>query len=307
MPNEIEKNVENDEEIVIPETVDEAWEKDVKDELELDESKKEEKSDVGQEAEKENKVDWKALGLDVFAGKTEKEVADQIKFERKQLGHTTNMLGELRKKVTQLESKPQEKKDPAEKPKDVLAEIEDLDESDMDDFNDLYDKSPIKAFMAYGGDTLRKFIAEEVKKSVPDVSNVLRETKEQIEKDSFLSSNTDITETDDEQVRIFDDEQYLGGQGRSYIDLYGLAKLWREKDERAEKIYLLMKKHPTVNFSEACELTPEADGTNKVDKEKIRNTVNKNKKINRSSHPKQQAVSIKTGATVDEVWEEFDD
>ena len=217
--------------------------------------KEEDKEVDGNKEEKEDKVDWKALGLDVFEGKTQDEVAEQIKSDRKQLGHTTNMIGDLRRKISQLETKPAEEK-PVEKPRDVLESIEDLNDADTAKFNSLYEKNPVNAFMTYGGDTIKQMIADEVKKSVPDVAGSLKQTKEDIEYNVFLASNKDITDEDVDQMKIFNDSQYLDEQGRSYEDLYGLSKLWKQKDIRAEKIYMLVKKHRTITFSEANELLP---------------------------------------------------
>lgn len=299
-------------------TIDEAWNEDVDVEEEVEEEVEDEKKEVedeekdedvteqvktGDDNEKEkeeNKVDWKALGLDVFEGKSQKEVAEQILFERKQLGHTTNMLGELRREISQLKTKPEKVEKTVEKPKSVLEEIKELDEADTAKFNALYDKNPIKAIMTYGGDTIKDFIAEEVKKSVPDVSGVLQETKDKIEYNSFLSSNDDVTESDMAQIRIFNDEQYLGEQERSYADLYGLAKLWRNKDERAEKVYSLMKKHSTMSFSEACTFVPERKS--EVNKEKIKQTVNKNKTTNPLPRTEKKSNAVLDGS-FDENWD----
>ena len=316
----------------ITKTLDEVWNEDIEEELdkieeeEVDGNVKEEEPEIPddqpevvveeevqedvakEEEEPENKVDWKALGLDIFEGKTQAEVAEQIKFERKQLGHTTNMLGELRREITQLKVKPVQVEKPVEKPKDILSEIRDLDEADVAKFNTMYEKNPVKAFMTYGGESIKAMIAEEVKRSVPDVEGVLQKTKSDMEYSTFISSNPDLTDADVDQMKIFDDEQYLGEQKRSYADLYGLAKLWRNRDERAEKIYMLMKKHSTVSFSEACDLlsVPKTEKV-VVNKDKIVQSVKKNEKTNIKSHSSKVADSVPTAKTVDEAFESFND
>ena len=315
----------------MPKSIDEAWDEDIELEDETEgeekiegeevaesekvdedgkdepdsEAKEDSEQDDGSEEEQE-KVDWKALGLGMFEGKTQKEVAEQISFERKQLGHTTNMIGDLRREIAQLKTNSAEKEKPAEKPKDVLSGIRDLDEADVAKFNVMYEKNPIKAIMTYGGDAIKQVVAEEVKKNKPDVSGVLQQTADQMKYDSFLESHPDVTNKDLSQMKIFDDEQYLGVQGRSYADLYGLAKLWHNRDDRAEAIYSLMKKHATMSFSEACEFVPKPE-EKPVDTEKIKKTVNKNKKTTTRTHAVKQAEVVRTGKTVDEVWDNFED
>ena len=271
--------------------------------VEEEKPKEEVVEEVVVEKEPESKVDWKSIGLPMFDGKTQEEVAKQIKGDRTQLGHTVNMIGDLRREMEALK-KPKEVKEVV-KPKDFLADIKDLDEADTAKFNTLYEKNPVKAIMTYGSDAIKQMVADEVKKSVPDVTKTLQQTKENIEYDAFLALHADITDVDMEQMKIFDDKQWLGEQGRPYTDLYGLATLWRNKDERAESVFMLMKKHPTVTFSEACNLLPE----NKVEspvvnKEKIVETVNKNKKTNTKSHTPQASESIKKVMTVDEAFED---
>ena len=281
-----------DEEVELPETADDIKDDDDAVEEEVAEQVEEKKEEVVVVEEKKEEpvkevkadIDWNSLGLEVFAGKTPQEIAEQIKFERKQLGHTTNMIGELRRELTQLKARPLEVEKPKEEKKNILEGIADLDEADTAKFNVLYEKNPIKALLTYGGDTIKQMIAEEVKHVAPkDTSVILEQTKDQLEFQSFLTSTPDISDTDLQQMQIFDDPQYLGEQKRTYSDLYNLSKIWKNRDQRAEKIYSLMKKHPTLSFTEADNLVPKADKPKPVDKEQLVKDVKKLKTTNPST------------------------
>ena len=251
-----------------------------------------------EEGEVDESVDWSKYGLDNFSGKSMAEVAEQIKRERQSLGHTTNMLGDLRKQLNELKREPKREETP-QKPKDVFESINDLSEEDTAKFNALYEKNPVKAIMTYGGKAvIEQIIADKVK--LPDIDSKLEETKDKVEFNTFIASNPDVTDVDIEQMKIFDDEQYLGNQGRTYSDLYGLARLWRNKDQRAEQIYMLMKKHPTMTFTEADKFVPKV--TDKPDKEKIKSTVNKNK--NNKTKPVPVATSVVKAESFEDAWDE---
>ena len=284
------------------ESLDEVWdnaelEEEVAEEV-VEEVVEEEVEEVVEE--KPAQVDWKKLGFDKFEGKTDQEVVDQIKFERQQLGHTVNMLGDLRREIADLKKPPV--KEP-EKPKDVLGSIPELDDADAAKFNAMYEKNPIKAIMTYGGDPIKQMVADAVKEQMPKGS--VEDVKAEIAYSTFIST-AKPKDIEVEQMQIFDKEEYLGKQNRSYDDLFGISKMWLTNEAGSEDIYNLMKKHPTLSFSEACSFVikpkPEVKKV-KVDKEKIKETINKNKKAD--SHPKKKAKAMPANdLSFDEAWEQ---
>ena len=286
-----EKETEEKEE---QETEEKAEEEKAEEETEEKEEKEE------QEEEKEAQVDWKKLGFDKFEGKTDREVVDQIKFERQQLGHTVNMLGDLRREIADLKKPPV--KEP-EKPKDVLGSIPELDDADAAKFNAMYEKNPIKAIMTYGGDPIKQMVADAVKEQMPKGS--VEDVKAEIAYSTFIST-AKPKDVEVEQMQIFDKEEYLGKQNRSYDDLFGISKMWLTNEAGSEDIYNLMKKHPTLSFSEACSfvIKPKLEVKKvKIDKEKIKETINKNKKAD--SHPKKKAKAMPANdLSFDEAWEQ---
>lgn len=238
-----------------------------------------------EEEKPKSKVDWKALGFDKFEGKTDDEVVEQLKFERQQLGHTVNMLGELRREIAEL--KKPKKVEKEEKPKDVLASIPELDDADAAKFNAMYEKNPIKAIMTYGGSSIKDLIANEVNKALPKES--VQDVKAEIAYSTFINT-VKPSELEVEQMKIFDKPEYLGAQARSYSDLHGLSKMWLDDSEESKDVYGLMKKHPTMSFDEACGIVRKPKTKTPIDKEKIKQTINKNKQA--ESHPKKKAQAL---------------
>jgi len=317
-----------DEELDTPESIDEAWEIEdeeiidakedeevvVEEEIEEVATGDEEEQEIeapntdtddkveDEKTEEKKPVDWEALGLDMFKGKTQEQVAEQIGNERKSLGHVTNQLGDLRRQIAELKQpKPAEKI--AEEPKDILADIKELDDADAAKFNALYEKNPVKAMLTYGGDPIKQMIAEEVKKKLPkDSTDDIQAVKEEMQWTSFKTTHPEMTDVDVDQMKIFDDPQYLGEQRRPYEDLHGLATLWKSRDQRAESIYGLMKKHPSMSFKEASTFHPEPTKAI-VDKEKIKNTVNKNKKTITKKHPQKVDDAFPEINSIDEAFD----
>ena len=293
---------EKEEEKDVTEEVDESEKEedtDDSDDDKAEEESDEEEDDTEEEAEEEKKssVDWVGLGFDKFKGKTDEEVVAQIKFERQQLGHTVNMLGDLRREIADLKKQPPPKKE-VEKPKDVLASIPDLDDADAAKFNAMYEKNPIKAIMTYGGDPIKEMVAEEVKRVVPKQESVA-EVKEEIAYSTFVNT-VKPTALEVEQMKIFDKPEYLGSQARPYADLYGLSKIWLSDSVASEGVYELMRKHPTMSFDEASNFM--AKPKKEVDKAKIKQTINKNKKV--ESHPKKKSQAMPSSdLSFDEAWD----
>ena len=291
---EDEKESEED----VTEEVDESEKEEDTDDSDDDKTEEEsdEEKDDTEEEEKKSSVDWVSLGFDKFKGKTDEEVVAQIKFERQQLGHTVNMLGDLRREIADLKKQPPPKKE-VEKPKDVVSSIPDLDDADAAKFNAMYEKNPIKAIMTYGGDSIKQMVADAVKEAVPKES--VQDVKEEIAYSTFLSTVKPST-LEVEQMKIFDKPEYLGGQARPYSDLYGLSKVWLADSEASEGVYELMKKHPTMTFEEANRFM--AKPKKEVDKAKIKQTINKNKKV--ESHPKKKAQAMPSAdLSFDEAWD----
>ena len=306
------------------ETLDEVWdnaelEEDEKDEEQEEEAKdeeaEEEKVEETEEAEEaetdeededkkeeESRVDWEGLGFEKFKGKTDKEVVKQIKFERQQLGRTVNMLGDLRREIADMKKRPAKEPEKAEKPKDILASMADMDEAEAAKYNAMYEKNAPKAIMTYIGDPIKQMVADAVKEAMPRGS--VEEVKEEIAYSTFINT-AKPNDVEIEQMRIFDKEEYLGAQKRSYADLHGLSKMWLTQEAGAEDIYNLMKKHPTLSFDEAHSFVvkPEEKAEKvKIDKQKIKETINKNKKV--ESHPKKKAQALPSSdLSFDEAWD----
>jgi len=326
---QIEKKEEEQKKIMDEPTLDEVWDDAVLDEDEKEEEKAEEKGedkeeevkdgeekeeeddekdgeDEEEKKEPENEIDWEALGFPKFKGKSDKEVAEQIKFERQQLGHTVNMLGDLRRENADLKSKKESKEEKKPEKKDTLSSIPELNDADAAKFNTLYENNPIRAIMTYGGGTISEMIKEEVAKAVPKES--IGEVKEEIAYTTFLNT-AKPTDVEVEQMQIFDDPLYLGGQKRSYSDLHNLSKMWLSEDEDIaairDNVYGLMVKHPTMGFDEARgNFAPkEEKKVPTVDKKKIKETINKNKKA--ESHPKAKAKALPDkNKSFDDTWDE---
>lgn len=290
--SETEEKVEDEieEEKAVEETADKTEQSEdakVSEEESVEEKEEEEKPD--------NKVDWVALGFEKFKDKTDKEVVEQIKFERQQLGHTVNLLGDLRREIADLK-KPKEVE---EKPKDVLASIPELDDADAAKFNAMYEKNPIKAILAYGGDPIKEMVADEVRKAIPKES--VQDVKAEIAYSTFINT-VKPSELEVEQMKIFDKPEYLGVQARSYADLHGLSKMWLEDSDESKDVYSLMRKHPTMSFDEACSIVIKPTENKEVNKEKIKQTINKNKQA--GSHPKKKADALPSSdLSFDEVFD----
>lgn len=292
---------------VVEEVVEEVVKEVVKEEVveevveEIVDDKKEDAKKEPEPKEEVSRVDWESLGFDKFKGKTDQEVVEQIKADRQNLGHTVNLLGDLRRENAELIKQSAKEPVKEEKPKDILSSIPKLNDADKAKFNAIYEESPIEAIMTYGGDTIKLMVADAVKEAMPKGS--VDDVKAEIAYSAFINT-AKPNAIELEQMEIFDEEKFLGKQARSYDDLFELSKMWLAKETGSKDIYDLMKKHPTISFSEACSfvIKPEAEKV-KVDKEKIKETINKNKKAD--SHPKHVAQAMPSKDTsFDDAWDE---
>lgn len=109
----------------------------------------------GTETDVSEEPSFAELGLPSFEGKSRKEVAQMItdlqsdvSKGNERYGTVANELGKLRK----LAEKPAEK--PEEKKVDLIEEMPEMTAGEVADFNELYDKNPVKAVLKYGGPAL---------------------------------------------------------------------------------------------------------------------------------------------------------
>jgi hypothetical protein len=300
-----------DEKVVKAEEAAQAEEASVVDETQSGEIEKTEtKSEPETGAESETKVaetkepTWTELNLPQYEGMSKAEVAERISFINREFGRATNTVGELRKQLNGVITNNMKPAEAIETKKSVLDAMPKLSESDAIRFNEIYAESPVKAIMMFGGESIiKQMVSDEISAKVPkDIDSIVNKKTEEIKYESFLTKHN-LTEESPEvqwikQVR----EDYLTGQNRSDEELFGLAQMWKAKDENAEFVYSLMKKHPTMSFEEAKSFLPKKTAQ-AVNKTKVENDLNKLNNANHTSQTKK--VSDDTMTVYESVAEAF--
>jgi len=257
---------------------------------------------------KKTEQSWTELGFPQYEGMSKAEIAERISFVNKEYGRATNTIGELRKQINTAINAQSNKSEQNSAKSDIVASMPKLSSQEAVAFNEMYEESPVKAIMAFGGDSvIKKIVQDEISARVPrDIDTILNERTEQIKYNSFLEKHS-LTENSPEvlwinQVR----SDYLTGQNRPIEELYELSQMWKNKDESCEQVYGLMKRHPTMTLSEAKGFVTKTN-SNVVDKTKIVNNV---KKLNNANHTSQTAKvsddNMKVYASVQEAFDSVD-
>lgn len=248
---------------------------------------------------------WTELGLPQYEGMTKAEIAERISFVNKEYGRATNTIGELRKQINTAVSDTSRPSEAKEAKQNIVDSMPKLSTEDTIRFNQVYEESPVKAIMMFGGDSVIKKIAQdEISARVPkDIDTIFNEKLERLRYESFLEKHS-LTENSPEVVWINEVKtNYLTGQNRPIEELYELSQMWKNKDETTEPVYTLMKKHPTMSLDEAKSFVRKPN-PNAVDKAQIVNNV---KKLNNVNHTSRTAkVSDDTMKTFNSVQEAFD-
>jgi len=201
-----------------------------------------------------SEASWKDVGLEKYESMTREQIARDIHWRNKQMGDRANEIGELRKKVERLEQLQKNKDEEAEKP-NLLDSIRDLTAAETEDFNRLYEASPVKAILKYGGDSIKDLVSGEVKKALGEhvpkaVTESAQEQQEALEFKQFLLGHDDA-DNHLPFMKVLDQEEHLGRQHRPLEELYQLAKLAKDKDPLYSNIYGLMHKHSAMTVAEA--------------------------------------------------------
>ena len=237
---------------------------------------------------------WKDLGLDRYEGLTKEQIAREIKWINKQYGDHTHEVGELRKKIAELESKT-ETKVVEEKPEPRRG----LTAAEVEDYNTLYEKDPVGAFIKYGESDIQRIIDKRVEEKLqtilPDkLGKITDEQADAMEFENFNSRHDDAEEYIS-SMKILDDPKYLGTQKRKYDELYELVKLSETDDTQYQQVYALMKKHPTMSYKEAVSFTG-SKITPKTTRQQVVKEVEKIKQVNSAStakaNSKQGAIAL---------------
>lgn len=212
------------------------------------------KTETTTEAEPTTQKKWSELGIPDFDGLNQDEIAKIIKQEREEFsfrnrlyGEQANELGELRKKAT-------EKPDTLPEKKEVQDGLRPMTESEIADYNAVYEKNPAAALIKYGNAELRKLIQDELKTKVKDeVGKSEQGITFAIELRECYSKHSDMKDTEP-FMRVLDDPKYLGNQSRKLEDLYQLSRLALVKDELYNPVYELMSRFPAMDFAEAKDI-----------------------------------------------------
>jgi hypothetical protein len=280
-----------------------------KGEVEKTEIKPESKVETGEETAKTEVVaekTWTELGLPQYDGLTKEQIAERVQFVNREYGKATNTVGELRKQINSVVSeavKPDERK---ETKKSILEAMPPLSETETDEFNRIYvtEQNPVKAILQFAGEPIKQMIREELKNQVPkDLDLMVAKKTDEIKYNTFLSQH-DLTDDSPEVVWMKQvDTEYLIGQNRPYEELFELSQMWKAKEEGAEQVYSLMKKHPTMTLKEAKTYIPKKTAQT-VDTKKIASDVKKLDNANHTSKTVQK--SDNTLQNFSSVHEAFD-
>jgi hypothetical protein len=248
---------------------------------------------------------WTELGFPQYEGMTKAEIAERISFVNKEYGRATNTIGELRKQISAATNVEATKSEQKNAKSDIIASMPKLSPEQAIEFNEMYEQSPVKAIMMFGGDSVvKKIVQDEISDRVPkDIDTILNEKTERIRYETFLSNHS-LTENSPEVLWINKVKtEYLTGQNRPIEELYELSQMWKNKDEYCKQVYSLMKRHPTMTLEEAKNFVPKKN-SNMVDKAAIVNNV---KKLNNANHTSQTTKvsedNMKTFASVQEAFD----
>lgn len=300
-------------------------ETDEKPKEEVDESKetpeKEEPEEKPAESEEEpTGKTWAEHGLEQFDGKSTAEIAEIIKqkelehtnWKDKKYGEQANELGELRKFKEAVEAAKKEAELDSQKEDakaDLLESIPDLTQKEIDDFNTLYEVNPAKAIMKITQKHLEALVDGRLQKSLPKtvddvVGKSIEQQKDDLQYDSFLLRHQEDAEQQIPLMQSLAQKEHLGGQRRSYEELYQLAKLGNSKDALYQPVYQFMKKYD-MPFDDALKFAKQQTSSAADDKaKKIKETVAKIDKTNNPAKTEKVADKTKKFSTVDDAFEE---
>jgi hypothetical protein len=252
---------------------------------------------------------WTELGLPQYEGMTKEQVAERISLVNREFGRATNTIGYLRKQIISAVHDTVKPADVKDTKTDILASMPNLSESDAIKFNEMYEVNPAKAIFAFGGDTLKQIVRDELENSVPNnLNEILNKRTEQERFNTFLTKNN-LTKDSSEiewMKEIDTNPEYLGGQNRAYDELFELCSMKKSNADGVEEIFSTMKRHPTLSIAEAkifIGKKVEAVPTVKtVSKDKIKETVQKLNNANSTSQTAKIADDIPTYGSVEEAF-----
>lgn len=269
---------------------------------------------------------WKDLGLEDFEGKSQEEIAQLIVQSRRESEHRdkvygdqTNVVGDLRKQIAEAEAKITEveakKKESGIKEPDLLDQLPEMTEGEILDFNAIYEKNPVKALFKYARPVLEKMTASQVTKALEGkvegaVDESIAQQKDNIAYTNFAGRHEDA-EKFTPLMQLLDGENYLGGQKRSYEELYQLAKLGPHAqgvvaDPLYQPIFQLMAKHDSMSFGEALSFAKQGTAAEEkaVEKRKeVKKTIDKIDSVNTTSKGTPKSKGTKELVTIDDEFE----
>ena len=235
--------------------------------------------------------------MDRFDGLTNEQIAREYKWISQKYGDHSHEVGELRKKVTELEKT---KETPDEKPVTRRG----LTAPEIEDFNSMYETDPVGAVLKYGSsdfqEMIDKRVEEKLQSTLPErLSNITEEQADAVSFRNFQSSHDDADDYT-EAMKTLDDPRYLGSQKRDYEELYDLVKLAGTDNKQYQQVYNLMKKHPTMAYKEAISFTGTV--TSKTPRQQVVNEVTKIKSANSTSTTKARSDTGTPAKTMDEAF-----
>jgi len=251
----------------------------------------------------EVKKTWKDLGIDRFDGMSREQQANEINWRNRVAGQQANELGELRKKVAELEKSP-------EKPEEKAPVRRGLTEAEIADYNKILEGGdPVGAFLKYGGDDFKQIISEAIKSEFQGglkdiIGGQVDSQADSLAYSSFCQNHPDY-ETYEPLMQTLDGKEHLREQKRSYEELYELAKLGEDNDPLYEPTYSMLKKYPNMNVVEAKKFAslqlsnPEAAQTKR---DKIKETVGKIDVVNKATAKKSASTNVEKPESIDDAF-----
>ena len=238
-----EETVSDETEEEIPETTEET-----EDEIPVETEGPELKPETPEKSFQEKS--YKDYGAPELEGKTPEQVARYVRDQTDYWAMRNRLFGEQANELGELRKFKKEHSEPKPKPEDPFS---DMTEGQVADFNRQWEKNPSKAIVDAGmGNYIKQQIALGVQEVLGGdvVKQTFAEQQDKLAFESFASRTPDYEEYMP-LMQTLDGPNYLGPQGRKYDELYAVAKLGNSDDPSYGGVYRLMKKHPSMSYSDA--------------------------------------------------------
>jgi hypothetical protein len=193
---------------------------------------------------------YKDYGAPELEGKTPEQVARYVRDQTDYWAMRNRVFGEQANELGELRKFKKEHGEPKPKVEDPFSE---MSEGQIADFNRQWEKNPSKAIVDAG---MGNYIKQQITLGVQEawgsdaVKQTFAEQQNMLAFESFVSRTPDCEEYIP-LMQTLDGPNYLGPQGRKYDELYAVAKLGNSDDPSYGGVYRLMKKHPSMSYSDA--------------------------------------------------------